>query len=248
MCGQLALCVDSNRRRQGRIGGGVRSLGFEVHKASTLSEAQALLRRQFYQLILICYVAVDSGISEFCSDVHSRTPDALVIVLMETMKVEVEARLFDCGVCDVVVGKQTCLRLLKKRLAVHLGSLQSLQPRDGVLRLNSTIVDFARREVWCNGAVRRLPGILGDLLKYFLDNPGRVISRKELEESAIWADSVCTPAEEGGKTFDVNIGKLRKIIELDASRPQIIQSVRGVGWKLAKKYAGGKQPASARAT
>jgi DNA-binding response OmpR family regulator len=106
------------------------------------------------------------------------------------------------------------------------------------IRLKDTLVDFERREVRCNGTVRRLPGILADLLKYFVDNPDRIISRSELFGSYIWADSICTPASEGGKTFDVNVSKLRKIIEADPVRPQIIESVRGLGWKLATGVIG----------
>jgi two-component system response regulator RegX3 len=72
-----------------------------------------------------------------------------------------------------------------------------------------------------------------NLLKYFLDNPNRIISRDELCKSPLWADSICSTAEEGGKTFDVNVGKLRKVIEQNPANPQIIKPVWGIGWILA---------------
>jgi DNA-binding response OmpR family regulator len=68
-----------------------------------------------------------------------------------------------------------------------------------------------------------------------VENADHVVSREELQQSPIWLDSVCTPARQGGKTFDVNIGKLRKIIESDPHKPRIIVSVRGVGWKLTSE-------------
>ena len=76
--------------------------------------------------------------------------------------------------------------------------------------------------------------MLADLLKYFLNNPDRVVSREEMEKSPIWTDSICSSAKEGGKTYDVNVCKLRKIIEPDLSCPQIIKTVRGIGWKLGR--------------
>ncbi len=94
-------------------------------------------------------------------------------------------------------------------------------------------MDFDRREVCRDHTIHQLPGILADLLKYFIENADHVISREELQRSPIWLDSVCTPAKHGGKTFDVNISKLRKIIESEPQRPKIIVSVRGIGWKLA---------------
>ncbi|MFC1737546.1 helix-turn-helix domain-containing protein [Planctomycetota bacterium] len=72
------------------------------------------------------------------------------------------------------------------------------------------------------------------MLKYFLNNPGRIISRNELLTSPIWNDSICSPAEEGGRTFDVNMSKLRRVIEPDSKNPQIIKCVRGEGWILAR--------------
>ena len=100
------------------------------------------------------------------------------------------------------------------------------------IRLKDTIIDFERREVWCNGKVSILRGLLAELLKYFIDNPARAISREELNKSPMWSESICSSAKEGGKTFDVHMVKLRRAIESDPLNPQIIQAVRGVGWQL----------------
>jgi len=137
---------------------------------------------------------------------------------------------------DVVVAQQVSSQVLIKRIRTRLQNGRLGWSRRNRFKLKDTLVDLDRREVCREGIVRQLPGILADLLKYFLDNPERVISRKELSQSYIWADSVCTPADQGGRTFDVNVSKLRKIIEPDPSRPQIIKSVRGIGWKLAVRY------------
>ena len=67
-----------------------------------------------------------------------------------------------------------------------------------------------------------------------MSNPSRIITRGELEHSRIWEDSICTSARDGGKTIDVNIGKLRRIVERNPHKPKVIQTVRGVGWKLAR--------------
>jgi DNA-binding response OmpR family regulator len=121
---------------------------------------------------------------------------------------------------------------LTRRVKAHLRSNSPFRPQNNVILLNGVVVDFERREVHRNGKSHPLRGLLFDLLKYFLDNPNRIISREELLRSSIWVDSVCSAPEDGGKTFDVNMSKLRKVIEPDPAKPQIITSLRGAGWKL----------------
>jgi DNA-binding response OmpR family regulator len=155
------------------------------------------------------------------------------MVLMTKVRLHVEELLFDYGVDDVVVGSQTSSKLLTKRIQAHLREFNTHFLQNKTIRLKDAIIDLDRREVRRGENCYQLRGILADLLKYFLDHPDRIISREELQESPIWSDSICTPAKEGGKTFDVTVGKLRKVIEPDPAKPQIIQSVRGIGWKLA---------------
>ncbi|TMH30683.1 MAG: response regulator transcription factor [Betaproteobacteria bacterium] len=66
-----------------------------------------------------------------------------------------------------------------------------------------------------------------DLLRAFAQHPGRVLSRDFLLEQ--------TRGREAGpfdRTIDVQVGRLRKKLEVDAEDPQIIKSVRGAGYIL----------------
>ena len=233
MSGQIALHIDRNYHRRTHVCRKLKSLGLELHKASTTPAAKKLVKEYCYDLVLAHFDTIGKEIFEFCSLVRSSNIHTILMVLMANSRVSIEEQLFDYGVNDVVIGRQTSARILTKRIRVHLRNGRSLPHSANTIMLKNTIVNFERREVWCNGAIRRLPGILADLLKYFMDNPNRIISREELYESPIWADSICSPAKEGGRTFDVNVGKLRRIIEPNPTQPQIIKSVRGIGWKLA---------------
>jgi two-component system OmpR family response regulator len=192
-----------------------------------------MLENYYYHLVLINFDIVGKEIFRLYSIIRSSNNHVITIVLMAKPRINIEEQLFDCGINDVVIGKQASSRVLAKRIQAHIHNSRSFGLISNIVKIKKTTINFNAREVRCNGTSRRLPGILADLLKYFLDHPNRIISRKELQTSPIWADSICTPAEEGGKTFDVNVGKLRKIIEPDPSQPQIILSVRGIGWKLA---------------
>jgi two-component system response regulator MtrA len=234
MCGPVALVVDHNNRRWRQIGTGLESLGFGLHKASTMPAAKEMVQKCRYRLVLVRFATLGKETFTFCSLVQDVSAETLTIVLMAKSRIKVEEQLFNCGVDDVVAGRQTSVRVLTGRIRAHLQYSRHTRFHTNTVMLKDTVVDLARKQARRDGSVRRLPGALTELLKYFLDNPDRVISREELSKSHLWVESICTPPEAGGKTIDVSIGKLRRIIESDPRRPRIITSVRGVGWKLGE--------------
>ncbi len=237
MCKQIALYIDNNHQRHRHLAGTLRPLGFELHKAMDLHTAKKLVKNSCYHIVLVHQNTAGKKIFDFCSFIRSGNPHAIIIAMMNSLKIKTEERLFDCGASDVVTNKQASVRILTKRIKAHLRYNHKQNLAENSIRLGKTIINLENKQVWCNGIIHPLPGLLFDLLKYFLNNPNRTISREELAGSAIWADSICSSAKQGGKTFDVNIGKLRKIVETDPAHPKIIKSVRGAGWKLVVRPA-----------
>lgn len=231
-----ALYVDSDRTRLRDIRSQLDSCRLDIHQVSSMKQAQESIARRSYGLVLIRFaITTQEDVHSLCFCFHFRNPRGVVVVLTEGPDPTLEGRLFDCGASDVVNMRQSSPSALAKRIRAHLCKSGMLQPDPRRIQLGDAIVDFERREVHRNQTVHQLPGILADLLRYFIDNADHVVSREELQESPIWLDSICTPAKHGGKTFDVTISKLRKIIEPDPHKPTIIVSVRGVGWKLASE-------------
>jgi two-component system OmpR family response regulator len=95
------------------------------------------------------------------------------------------------------------------------------------LAFDSWQLDTAARSLVGTGGVVELTTGEFDLLLTFVRNPGRVLSRDFLLEQ--------TRGREAGpfdRTIDVQVGRLRKKLEADPERPQIIKSVRGAGYIL----------------
>ena len=69
-----------------------------------------------------------------------------------------------------------------------------------------------------------------DLLKAFADHPGQVLSRDRLLDLAHNKDW-----EPFDRSIDIRIARLRRKIEDDAAKPQIIKTVRGVGYLFVGK-------------
>lgn len=66
------------------------------------------------------------------------------------------------------------------------------------------------------------------LLRAFADNPGRVLNRDELAELA--HEREWNPFD---RSIDIRISRLRKKIEANPVQPQVIETVRGVGYRFA---------------
>jgi len=229
---QHAIYIDNNIRRQKCMCKIMDHLGLELHIVPHISEAKNTLESYHPSFIIIHMDIISTDTFTLCSFIRSHFAYVILIVLMKRARASIEERLFDCGVNDVVAGDQTVPRVFIKRLRAHIQRNKPHCPVSQVA-LDNIVIDFNRREVHRDGILYRLPGILNDLLKYFVENNDHIITREELMKSNIWSDSICTPPDEGGKTFDVHIGKLRKIIESDPHEPKIITSVRGIGWKLS---------------
>jgi DNA-binding response OmpR family regulator len=96
---------------------------------------------------------------------------------------------------------------------VQVGALE-IRATDGVIRKNDTVVDLTRTEF--------------RLLCELASHVGAVLSRDQLLERVWGYDGVGD-----GRTVDAHIRRLRTKIEDDSSDPRYVQTVRGLGYKLA---------------
>jgi DNA-binding response OmpR family regulator len=69
-----------------------------------------------------------------------------------------------------------------------------------------------------------------DLLLTLLERPNQVLSRDQLMNAIHGRDA--SPFD---RSIDMQIGRLRRKVELDAGQPRLIQSVRGAGYLFAAK-------------
>ncbi len=88
-------------------------------------------------------------------------------------------------------------------------------------------LDDSRKKIYVKGVEKSLSPKLFDLLKIFIDNPGKVISPAELAVK-LW------PFDERSDPEDVKqyVYLLRKAIEPDPAKPRWLRNVRGFGYQL----------------
>jgi DNA-binding response OmpR family regulator len=99
---------------------------------------------------------------------------------------------------------------------------------DDVIRAGPITLYPDRQVVRCaGGGPRQLTPLLTELLKMLMERRGETIDRNELYRMVWDTDLVGNT-----RTLDVHISWLRKKIEEDPSNPQLIKTIRGMGYRL----------------
>ena len=88
-------------------------------------------------------------------------------------------------------------------------------------------VNFDTYEVAVDGRPVALSLREFELLKFFVQHPHRVYERLQLLD-LVWGQDVHVEP----RTVDVHVRRLRKVIERDDSTPELLLTVRGVGYKF----------------
>jgi DNA-binding response OmpR family regulator len=92
----------------------------------------------------------------------------------------------------------------------------------GPIRLN-----LAQRKVQCGKKEARLTPKQAKLLELFIQNHGRLLTRKQLIRD-VWL----TDYTGDTRTLDVHMSWLRRAIEPDPKRPKFFKTIRGLGYRL----------------
>jgi two-component system alkaline phosphatase synthesis response regulator PhoP len=96
-----------------------------------------------------------------------------------------------------------------------------------VLTFTHLRIDVDARRVWKDNEPVELTTIEFDLLHALAEHPGRVLSREQLLER-VWGHDFYGE----DRVVDVHLGHIRKKIESDPARPELIVTVRGVGYRF----------------
>ncbi|MBX6354073.1 MAG: response regulator transcription factor [Thermoflavifilum sp.] len=126
---------------------------------------------------------------------------------------------------ELVARARAVLRRTDRDAASQRGSAST---PSRVLRAGDLEVDPARHEVKLAGAAIDLTPKEFELLRYFMEHRGRVLTRDQLLDR-IWGYAANTDT----RIVDVHVSHLREKIEPDPKRPRYIVTVRGVGYKFS---------------
>jgi two-component system, OmpR family, alkaline phosphatase synthesis response regulator PhoP len=122
------------------------------------------------------------------------------------------------------------VKALLRRPRGQLGTVvRADMPEPSVLRYGDLTIDEGQHTVRRAGEEIPLTAREFSLLLTLARHPGRVFTRAQLLEQ-VWGDEYY-----GDHVVDVHVGNLRKKLEDESAEPRYVQTVRGVGYRLANQ-------------
>jgi two-component system, OmpR family, phosphate regulon response regulator PhoB len=225
------LIVEDEPEIQHLLAVNLQHAGYRALRAASVPEAESVMRDTLPSLVLLDWILPQTLGVTFAKRLRGdqRTTNIPIIMLTGRAQESDKVAALDAGVDDYVTKPFSPRELLARVKAV----LRRYAPQrtDDVAEIAGLKLDPAARRVTCCGRDIELGDIEFRMLHFFMAHPERVYSRAQLLDQ-VWGDQVFV--EE--RTVDVHIRRLRQAL-VPASREQLIETVRGTGYRFRRNLA-----------
>jgi two-component system OmpR family response regulator len=221
---QRILVVDDEPSIVDAVATSLRYEGFDVEEASTGRSALASAQERTPDMIVLDIMLRDLDGLEVTR--RLRADGIRVPILFLTAKDALEDKIAGLTIGgDDYVTKPFSLAEIVARTHAILRRAQGEVARDTRLRFADVEMDEDSHEVWRNGTLIQLTATEFSLLRFFLLNPRRVLSKSQILDH-VWHYDFGGDAN----IVETYVSYLRK--KLDASGPPLIHTIRLVGYAL----------------
>ena len=197
-----------------------------VFRAGTLAEAEEILARERFSLLILDVNLPDGSGLELLKQLRQRGDSVPVILLTANdLEVDIVAGL-ELGADDYIT-KPFSLAVLRARVNTQLRRGGTAQPER--LELGGYIFDFGRMSFTKEGVPVELSKREQQLLRLLVENRGQTLTRGALVDR-IWTDGAEYVDE---NALSVTVKRLRDKLEDTPSRPRYIKTVYGLGYTWA---------------
>ncbi len=206
-----------------------KSLGFEGYQVLEAEDGERGLELVFERrpdLVVLDIMLPRLNGYEVCRTIRKHDA-SLPIVMLSAKGQEIDKIMgLDVGADDYVT-KPFSTRELAARIKAALRRSQAQESAIQVFEDGRIRVDVGGQTLVVDGEAKEVSTREFRLLRYLIENRGRVLSRDQILNK-VWGYDYDGTA----RTIDNFINKLRSKIEPDATRPKLILTVRGVGYKF----------------
>ena len=203
------------------------SEGYQVHAVMTGEDAVQVAREKSFDLVVLDVMLPGIDGFDVCRELRQlkiQTP-----ILMLTARSQVVDRVvgLKLGADDYLTKPFEMIELLARiEVLFRRGRSASMSAGD-VFVFGELHVDLKRAEIKSGDQLVDLSALEFKLLRHFIQHRGELLSRDELLDE-VWGYEA-TPYT---RTVDVHVASLRQKLEANPSRPELIVTVHGLGYKF----------------
>ena len=238
MQGKHILVVEDEAHLAAGIKYNLDAEGYHVTTVGDGPSALAFIKSNPDSVDLVILDLMLPGMSGYavCEALREDEQDMPILILSARTLAEDRARGFDVG-ADQYVTKPFDLDELLSRvnglLTLHgrrTGHERKKSDSIPVFEFGASRVDFETFQVTVDDKTVRMTQLEMKLLRYFVENEGRLIPRRELLEN-VWE----MPGYLTTRAPDQFIRRLRKIFEPDPAKPRFFLTIRDGGYRFVAK-------------
>ena len=198
--------------------------GYETERFSACSDSRRALEQTQPDLILLDWNLPDGDGLMLCREISEKWKIPILMITARDMEID-QVMCLESG-ADDYIAKPFSLAVLKARIVALLRRQGGQSEKAGQLISGQIRVDNNEMRAWKEDEELDLSLTEYRILKYFLENKNQVLLKEQIL-SHVW--------DNGGKfveenTLMVNIRRLRTKVEKDASHPEYIKTVHGMGY------------------
>ncbi|HSH21527.1 MAG TPA: response regulator transcription factor [Candidatus Caenarcaniphilales bacterium] len=223
------LVVDDEQALRDALARSLEQDGYRVVTAADGREALERFRADHPDLVLLDLMLPELSGMEVCRILRQESDVPILMLTARSSEIDKVVGL-EVGADDYVT-KPFSLRELQARVRALLrrreSALGSSDHADARIELGRVRVDLAGHRLVADGQQLPVKPKAFELLAFLLQHRGQVFTREQLLER-VWGYEYAGET----RTVDVHVHWLRAAIENDPSNPQLIQTVRGVGYVL----------------
>jgi two-component system response regulator RegX3 len=200
--------------------------GYSVTIAEDGRRAVDLFAQGKFNLVLLDLMLPELSGVEVCRAIRGTSPVPIIMLTAKDSEVDSVVGL-ELGADDYVTKPYSSRELLARIKAVLRRQAPSESGDDSLLRSGHLMLDSDRHTLTVNGTMTAIPLKEFELLEYLMRNAGRVLTRGQIIDR-IWGSDYFGDT----KTLDVHIKRIRSRIEVDPANPELILTVRGLGYRF----------------
>ncbi|WP_306514775.1 MtrAB system response regulator MtrA [Corynebacterium sp.] len=210
------------------------SEGFQPIAVTDGNEAVPVFREHNPDLILLDLMLPGMNGVDICRTIRAESPVPIVMLTAKTDTVDVVLGL-ESGADDYITKPfkhKELIARIRARLRPPVEAQEAKTESSDVIVVGDLHIDVSEHTVTRDGEEISLTPLEFDLLLEMSRKPGQVHTREDLL-SKVWGYKHASDT----RLVNVHVQRLRAKIEKDPEDPQIVLTVRGVGYKTGKKPA-----------